>query len=656
MLGAQNEQIVDSLKQLIQQEKVQDTIKVKAYNDLGIQYARSNPELAKQYINDALSLATKADAKRGVAGAYNCLGIVDYYQKNYDVALINFQKALKINEELDHLWGQAAALNQIGAVQNLIDDYTDAIQSFEKAGDIFKTMNDSLAWAKSIQNIGLSYSRMSYHKKSIEYYLKATELYKTINNPEGTARGYISIANIFYKQEDYIKSLEYLNEAFSLDEISDNSILLSVIYGKIGRCHMQLKDYNKALDYFQEAIAYRKKLHKNYNKSIRYIEFDIGNTYYELEDYTKALQYQKEALEKYDLKSQSTVTARIHNAVSKTYIKRNQLSEATDYAIKALKISQSVGDLKGQKDASQTLAIIAQQQGKSAKALQYYMDFQRLNDSLLTKENKQHVRELTTIYETEKNEIEIEAQKKDITLLNLQNKNKTQLLIFGSLGFLVLFGAIMFHRYFLNAKKTAIAQQTFSQELIKTQEEERTRIAKDLHDGVGQQITLLKMKAQNTNQTELSGLAHNALEEVRSISRDLYPVTLAKLGLKDSIEQMLLELDEETDMFVSVEIDDVNTNFNETESLNLYRFIQESVNNVLKHAKAKTLVVNILKQTDGIKIVIKDNGKGFEVSDKVKQNSLGLKTMAERVSMLKGSFAIKSKKEEGTSILVQIPV
>lgn len=177
-----------------------------------------------------------------------------------------------------------------------------------------------------------------------------------------------------------------------------------------------------------------------------------------------------------------------------------------------------------------------------------------------------------------------------------------------------------------------------------------------MHDGVGQQIILLKIKAQNTNQTELSSLAHNALEEVSIISRDLYPVTLAKLGLTDSIEQLLLELDEETEMFVTVEIGDVNASFNEIESLNLYRFIQESVNNVLKHASAKTLIVNILKQSDGIKILIKDNGYGFDVGNKITQNSLGLKIMAERISMLKGSFSIKSMKTKGTSILVQISV
>jgi signal transduction histidine kinase len=220
----------------------------------------------------------------------------------------------------------------------------------------------------------------------------------------------------------------------------------------------------------------------------------------------------------------------------------------------------------------------------------------------------------------------------------------------------VLFGGIISYRSFTEIKKREQVQRKFSQALIQTQEQERTRIAKDLHDGVGQQITLIKMKAQNTDQTELSGLAHNALEEVRSISKDLYPVTLAKLGLKESLEKLLLNIDKETGLIVSVEIDDVNAHFNKTDSLNLYRFIQESVTNVLKHANAKTLIVNILKQNKAVNILIKDNGQGFAVSDKAKQTSLGLKTMQERVNILKGRVTFKSKEGKGTSIIVQIPV
>ena len=76
---------------------------------------------------------------------------------------------------------------------------------------------------------------------------------------------------------------------------------------------------------------------------------------------------------------------------------------------------------------------------------------------------------------------------------------------------------------------------------------------------------------------------------------------------------------------------------------------------MLKHANSKTIIVNINKHTDGIKILIKDNGNWFDLSNKFKQNSLGLKTMAERITMLKGKFSINSKLSEGTSILVQIP-
>jgi signal transduction histidine kinase len=302
------------------------------------------------------------------------------------------------------------------------------------------------------------------------------------------------------------------------------------------------------------------------------------------------------------------------------------------------------------------LANAYKKDGDDLNYKNHIVNYYEIKDSISSVQNIKSLTYYQTLYETEKRDLKIENQNASIGLLSLKNKNKTQLLIFGSLGLLLLFGGIIVYRSFITAKKREHVQQIFSQELIKTQEQERARIAKDLHDGVGQQITLIKMKAQNTDQMELSSLAHNALEEVRNISRDLYPVTLAKLGLTDSIEQLLLDLDEETEMFVSVEIDDINIIFDETQSLNFYRFIQESVNNVLKHANAKTLIVNILKQSDGIKILIKDNGEGFEVSDKIKQNSLGLKTMAERISMLKGSFAIKSKRTEGTSILVQIPV
>ena len=259
-------------------------------------------------------------------------------------------------------------------------------------------------------------------------------------------------------------------------------------------------------------------------------------------------------------------------------------------------------------------------------------------------------------YDTEKQDYQIKAQEKDIALLATQNRLKSQLLWFGGFGLLAVFGFILVLKSRAKIRENVKQKEQFTQGLIEAQENERTRVSKDLHDSVGQQLTFLKKKAQNLEQQELSELAHVALEEVRSISRDLYPATLKQIGLTASIEQLLFDLDGETDMFFSVELEDINTSFDEKETLNFYRFIQESVNNVLKHSYAKTLIVNILKRDNNIEVLIKDNGKGFQMNKRIVQQSLGLKTMAERIRILKGSLSIKSKEQLGTTILVNIPV
>ncbi|MFK7747884.1 MAG: ATP-binding protein [Kordia sp.] len=208
----------------------------------------------------------------------------------------------------------------------------------------------------------------------------------------------------------------------------------------------------------------------------------------------------------------------------------------------------------------------------------------------------------------------------------------------------------------VKAKERKQLQEEFSRGLIQSQEDERKRIAKELHDSISQQLTLIKKKAQSTNQDEITSLTHNTLEEVRAISRGLYPPLLKQLGFTESIEQLILDVDEQTDLFVSADIENIDAYFNEEQTLNCYRFIQECIHNCLKHAQAKALSVNLLKSDNTIKIGIQDNGKGFDVSDKQKQHSLGLKTMYERIRILDGELTIDSKPNKGTIIVAKIPL
>jgi len=543
------------------------------------------------------------------ADSYYYTGDFDTSFEYYDIAKDYAQKAK--DERL-----KGYAIMYTGYNESELGKFAEASKSLKEAVGIFAKLKDTSNILGAKNALAILYSRNAFYEEAEKERIESivmigdTDRFRSLSNLYFNAAEDNKRTGDFEQQLINIKASILANEKTNSSSVVKPRILTQLIHA-----YCENDSIPQAEKYFEELNAiYLKddtgKLEEEHLKAKRILAYTKG-------DYKNALKYSKALL----------------------LILKNKKAHLGDIIT-----------------TEQYVAEAYKANGDDLNYKKHLLTHYVLKDSLSSVQKLKSLAYYQTLYETEKRDLEIENQKASINVLNLQNENKLQLLIFGSLGLLMLFGGIVFYRSFINAKKRELAQQEFSQQLIKTQEQERTRIAKDLHDGVGQQITLIKMKAQNTDQTELSGLAHNALEEVRSISRDLYPVTLKKLGLTDSIEQLLLELDEETDLFVSVEIDDVNTSFNDIESLNFYRFIQESVNNVLKHANAKTLVVNIIKQTDGIKVLIKDNGQGFEVSKKITQNSLGLKTMAERISMLKGNLSIKSKKEEGTSILVQIPI
>ena len=537
------------------------------------------------------------------------------FTNDMDKAIENYKIAIAYGKssENDKLLGLANLY--LGSVQSDKGLLAVASMSFKEASQIYVDLKDTLNILSAKNGLSILYSKNAFYEEAKTERDEAIEIAEAVNASDNLVSLYYNSAIDFKRIGDLKQQIRNLKASYdAFGKTQGRAYLEPILLAALTNAYAESDSLQRAEDYFKklETIYNNEKTRENerhYADAKRTLSYANG-------DYNEAINYGQIFLEFQKERKKYEDIMMAEKFLSKVYKTIGDASNANDHLVKYYNIKDSISSVQ------------------KVKALAYYQ----------------------TLYETEKRDLKIKNQNTSIGLLSLQNKNKTQWLIFGSLGLLGLFGAILFYRSFVNAKKRELAQQEFSHELINTQEQERTRIAKDLHDGVGQQITLLKMKAQNTNQTELSGLAHTALEEVRSISRDLYPVTLKKLGLKDSIEQLLLDLDEETDMFISVEIDDVNTTFNEIESLNFYRFIQESVNNVLKHSNAKTLVVNILKQKDGIKILIKDNGQGFEVGKMIKQNSLGLKTMAERISMLRGKLSINSKREVGTSILVQIPI
>ncbi len=215
--------------------------------------------------------------------------------------------------------------------------------------------------------------------------------------------------------------------------------------------------------------------------------------------------------------------------------------------------------------------------------------------------------------------------------------------------------------------------QDFSRKLIESQENERTRIAAELHDGLGQRLVviknltafLLRSRKKYIDNLEVQTLeevnaeAASAISEVREISYGLRPFQLDQLGLTNAIKATVRSVSVSSGIQFSTELDDIDNVFAEDQRINVYRIMQESLNNVMKHSQA-TQVSVFVKQTPGkVTLIIHDNGEGFTLIDKTspaKQKGLGLTSMAERASLLGGDFKLRSMPKQGTTVTVEIPL
>lgn len=223
-------------------------------------------------------------------------------------------------------------------------------------------------------------------------------------------------------------------------------------------------------------------------------------------------------------------------------------------------------------------------------------------------------------------------------------------------------GPIIYYRRVKQLKTERQKQIEFSKQLIQSQEEERKRIASDLHDSLGQDLLVIKNLALlNKNKDdqfeEISKTASVALDEVRRISYNLHPYQLDRLGLSRAISSMFGNIEAASTIKFDLRVDNVDKLFSKEREINIFRIVQECVNNILKHSGASVATVSVQHIGNQIRIEIADNGKGFDFeSAKEQSKGLGLKNLINRVSLINGEIHYSSTSEFATFIKIQIPV
>jgi signal transduction histidine kinase len=219
-----------------------------------------------------------------------------------------------------------------------------------------------------------------------------------------------------------------------------------------------------------------------------------------------------------------------------------------------------------------------------------------------------------------------------------------------SLGVLAIGTIIYFEQ-----RKKHLLKAKYATQMIRAQEAERIRISKELHDNIGQKLLLLQMNAQleNTDKNEQLNLLETTLNEVRSISHLMHPFQFEKLGLKNSLNNLMDAFQRSSTVFYSCQLGNIDGHISKEAELIVFRILQECVVNVEKHAEATACKLTAKRKKEQLIFELKDNGKGFLVEQKL-ASGLGLKSLQERAQYIRAHFQIESEIGKGTTVILKV--
>jgi len=574
----------------------------------------NDPKKAISIIDDALQYEANIKDSYLLGGLYLKRGGA-YFNSNLNLAVADYTTALKNFTEKDTIYIADAYLFR-GQAFSGMGKFVDASEDFKKAYDLYK------------------------QKKDVEYMINARE-------------GEIIMFSKNGFQEKAIKQRKIL-----LQELYDNKLYqyvsgqhfnLSLDFKKIGRSDLRKTELENALKYVDSSDYII--------QNEVFIHSGFSEMYSNEKKLLKAAYHLKIAEEKFN-----TISEDNYSKLALLFARISFFKEAKEYhkalenAIETQNILTEIGLEEEQIKNNLNLSEVYLLLGDSKKAFTFYKAYAESKDSLFEQSKTNALVYYQTLYETERKEKELIEKQGEIVILEQNNASIKKQYLFGgvalTMGFLVLF--LFKNQRDLRMKK--MLNEKYTQDLLQAQEEERKRVSKDLHDGIGQSLLLIKNKIVLQKDEATKTMVENAIEEVRSISRALHPFQLQEMGITKAIQNILRQFDETTDLFISAEIESIDNLLQIHQEVNVYRIVQESLNNVLKHAKASAIKVTVKKRPTSIVLVIQDNGIGFDFSERYNDfNSLGLKTLKERTRFLNGTMKINSQTQKGTKLEFIIP-
>ena len=534
---------------------------------------------------------------------------------------------------------------------------------------LFTSIGDSSGIARALNGMGVMYKKMGLNDSAVICYMQLVTIAEKNGYEQTLGMGYLNLGILYQDMLEFEKANHYLDHSIPINEKYRTDLVAMALMNK-GMIHHEKNEDDSALVKYRQALAIYSTLDKKKNLADLYNNF--GNLYFDSSDLDSASYYYIRAKEIYEeLVNWYTFCQVYYNLALITHEQGNN-DKALVMLDSCLVLAKEYDNTELESLAYKSKFKAYSKKGMYKQALKNYLYYDSVNEIIYNLEKEELIAEKEMKYQNEKKQAQYLALERDY----LKKSKQNNIYLFTAIGIIALITFAFLYFRQRAVKDSIITEQRIRQleeekkllaakSLVEGQEVERKRIASELHDGLGVLLSTTKMqfsvmREKSPENQELiekaSRLLEQASTDVRKISHNMMPGLLTKLGLFEAVMDLFDKISETEGLNVRIDIPEEAERIPENKEIMVYRIIQELVNNTLKHAKAKNIEIQMQMLPGHLDFIYSDDGKGFDVEEKLESKSLGLTSIQSRVNFLNGKSQFHSEPGKGVSYKLEIPV
>ncbi len=578
-----------------------------------------------------------------VADQYNFIG-------NTEKAKEYHLKQRDLSEKLNYLVGVWRGTVGYCDILSWTGKYDSVLMLYKEIAPRIEASGDKLLMIKLTGNMGEAYYNKGFFELAIDYYLKALRELEKMDKAEGIEGIAIynsSLHRTYSLLGLYDKALIHAEKAVEAAK-ECNYMRYNACLARLGQNHCILGNYDTAEKILLKVVELTDSEPDMFARGIALT--GLARVYFDKKDYDKAEKYSLENLEICMMTDYSSVTASSLFLLGQIKFQQKDFKKSEEYALQALEIATRDSMYIDIHDCLNLLADIDIVNGNFSAMFEKRNQADSIYRIVINDRVHQASEELSVKYETEKKDIQIAALAKEKRLYIL-------LMVAGCILALLILGILLYRNRLHRRQKQLLAAHV----ALESETAERSRLAKDLHDGLGGMLSLVKInlsdmkgmkvieQADGEHFNKALDMLDNSIIELRRVAHHIMPESLLRNGLKTSLEDFSAAVPGAEFHFFGEE-----KRLDKNLEIMLYRSAHELVNNALKHSGASHILIQIVQETNRIALTVQDNGCGFEPSDELK--GMGLSNIRNRVAAYNGSIMVDSKPGKGTEISIEMKI